>query len=155
MAADAQPGGTALHRSTPTPVRVWRAFRAWRRARPFLGGVLIVLAGGEIFTTGIAPLHVVIHFGLEGLAGQAVPILMVACGLLLIFSPDQRMFYIIVALLLTLGSWITSNLGGFILGLLLGVVGCSLAFAWTPRRVPPSAAAVEQHPASSEPGPTA
>ena len=114
-----------------------------------------MLAGGEIFATGVAPLHVVIHYGLEGLAGQAVPILMIACGLLLIFSPDQRMFYVIVSLMLTIGSWITSNLGGFVLGLFVGLVGCSLAFAWAPRREPAPAVAAQQQPAGSEPDPTA
>jgi hypothetical protein len=155
VAADVQASGTALHPKIPAPVRAWRAFRTWRRRRPFLGGVLIVLAGGEIFATGIAPLHVIIHYGLEGLAGQAVPILLIVCGLLLIFSPDQRMFYVIVSMMLTIGSWITSNLGGFVLGLLLGLVGCSFAFAWTPRRKPAPTAAVQQQPASSEPGPSA
>lgn len=114
-----------------------------------------MLAGGEIFASGMAPLHVIVHLGLQGLAGQAVPILMAACGLLMWFSPDQRLFYSIVGMVLTAGSWITSNLGGFILGLLLGLIGCSLAFAWAPRRKPAPAVAVQQQPASSEPGPTA
>lgn len=162
VATDIQATGTDLGRRVPARVRGWRAFRRWRRSRPFLGGVLLTLAGGEIFAAGIAPLHVMIHFGLEGLAGQAVPILMIACGLLMIFSPDQRLFYAIVGMMLTIGSWITSNLGGFILGLLLGLVGCSLAFAWAPRREPARATAVQQPPtavqqqtASSEPDPTA
>lgn len=155
VAADVQASGTALHQRVPAPVRAWRAFRTWRRGRPFLGGLLLLLGGGEIFVSGMAPLHVMIHYGLEGLAGQAVPILMAACGLLLWFSPDQRMFYVIVGMLLTLGSWITSNLGGFVLGLLLGLVGCSLAFAWAPRRKPAPPSAVQQQPASSEPDPTA
>jgi hypothetical protein len=128
--------GADLPRRIPAPVRAWRAFRTWRRTRPFWGGLLLLLAGGEIFASGMAPLHVVVHLGLQGLAGQAVPLLMAACGLLLWFSPDQRLFYAIVGMVLSAGSWITSNLGGFILGLLLGMVGSSLAFAWAPRRVP-------------------
>ncbi len=86
----------------------------------------------EIFLTEIASLHVIIHLGVAGLAGQAVPFVLAVCGPLLIFAPEQRLFYSIIAALLSGGaSWITSNLGGFILGLVLGLAGCALAFAWT------------------------
>jgi hypothetical protein len=40
--------------------------------------------------------------------------------------------YSIIAMLLSAASWIASNLGGFILGMILSLVGCALAFAWTP-----------------------
>ena len=61
-----------------------------------------------------------------------MPFVLVVCGLLPIFAPDQRLFYSIIAMLLPAASWITSNLGGFILGMILSMVGCALAFAWTP-----------------------
>jgi hypothetical protein len=115
-------------------VRAWRAFTRWRRRRPFWGALLIILAGTEIALTQLAPVKVVVHLGVEGLAGQAVPIVMILCGLLLWFSPEQRMFYAILSVLLSLASWVTSNLGGFFVGLLLGVIGGSAAFAWSPRR---------------------
>lgn len=85
-----------------------------------------------MFLTEIAPLKVVVHLGVEGLAGEAVPAVLAVLGLLLIFAPEQRLFYSIVAMLLSAASWITSNLGGFILGLILCLIGCALAFAWTP-----------------------
>lgn len=109
-----------------------RAFRAWRKSRPFWGAVLILLGGSEIFLTGLSPLKVVVHLGLEGLAGQAIPILMIVCGALLLISPDQRLFYAVIAFLASAGSWITSNLGGFVFGLLLGLIGSSMAIAWGP-----------------------
>ncbi len=131
--ADPEPAPARVSQRRPVPpVRAWRAFREWRRRRPFWGGLLILLAGAEMFLTEIAPLHVVIHLGVEGLAGEAVPVVLAVCGLLLLFAPEQRLFYSIIAVLLTVVSWITSNLGGFILGLILGLVGCALAFAWTP-----------------------
>lgn len=122
------------HRRPSRPARAWRAFREWRRRRPFLGGLLILLGGAEILLTEIAPMRVTIHLGAEGLAGEAVPVVLMLCGLLLLVAPEQRLFYTIIAMLLSAASWITSNLGGFILGLLLGLIGCSLAFAWVPRR---------------------
>jgi uncharacterized protein DUF6114 len=42
-------------------------------------------------------------------------------------------FYSLLSVLLALSTWITSNLGGFFVGMLLGVLGGSLAFAWQPR----------------------
>ena len=115
------------------------AFRRWRRGRPFWGGLLITLAGAEILVTVKAPLPVVLHVGMLGLAAYLVPIVILLCGLLLWFSPDQRMFYSILSVLLSLLSWVTSNLGGFFIGLLLGLIGGSLAFAWSPKRKGPDA----------------
>ncbi|MEV4134711.1 DUF6114 domain-containing protein [Dactylosporangium sp. NPDC049742] len=112
-----------------------RSFRRWRRTRPFWGGLFIVVAAVEIFLTVKAPLPVVVHIGMQGLAGYLVPIIMLLCGVLLWFSPENRTFYSILALLMALASWVTSNLGGFLIGLLLGLLGGSLAFSWQP--VPP------------------
>ncbi|KIQ66071.1 membrane protein [Kitasatospora griseola] len=109
-------------------------FAGWRDRRPFWGGLLVTLAGAEILFTEKAPMHTVIRIGLLGLAGYIVPALMVLCGLLLIFHPVQRVFYSLVAVLATLGSWITSNIGGFFIGLLLGLVGSTLAFGWLPEQ---------------------
>ena len=106
-------------------------WRRWRRSRPFWGGLLVVLGGAWIFLTERPPLPMVLHLGLQGLAGLAIPIVMVLCGLLLWFNPAQRLFYSVLAVLLSLGSLITSNLGGFVLGMLLGIIGGSLAFGWT------------------------
>jgi hypothetical protein len=108
------------------------AFRSWRRTRPFWGGFFVVLGGGEILFSEKAPLKVIVHFGLTGLAGYLIPAVMVLCGVLLVFNPQQRLFYAILSVLLALASWPTSNLGGFFLGMLFGLLGGSLAFAWTP-----------------------
>lgn len=109
-------------------------FRSWRGRRPFWGGLLVTLAGIEMTVLMKTHLDVVIHLGLEGLAGFLVPVLLLLVGLLLIFNPAQRMFYSVLAVLFSLGSWITSDLGGFIVGLLLGMVGGSLAFGWLPEQ---------------------
>lgn len=120
-------------------LRAWRAFSSWRRSRPFWGGLLIILGAGEILLSERAPLPLVIHIGFQGLAGYLVPAILLLCGLLLWFNPVQRTFYSLLAVLLALGSWITSNLGGFFVGMLLGLVGGALAFGWA---------------RSGEPGPT-
>lgn len=106
------------------------SWQRWRRTRPFWGGLLIILGGAEMLLSEQAPLPIVIHVGIQGLAGYLVPTVLVLCGLLLWLSPLQQTFYSVLAVLLSLGSWITSNLGGFFVGLMLGVIGGALAFAW-------------------------
>jgi hypothetical protein len=100
--------------------------------------LLVLLGGAEILLSERAPLPVVIHVGIQGLAGYLVPAVLLLCGLLLWFTPEQRTFYSILAVLLSLGSWITSNLGGFFVGMALGLVGGSLAFAWARGNGPPA-----------------
>ena len=112
------------------------AFRHWRQARPFWGGLLLALGGTEMFLTIKAPLPVVLHVGMGGLAGYLIPILIAVCGVLVLANPGQRLFYSLVGAILALASWLTSNLGGFVVGLLLALVGSALAFAWTPRKGP-------------------
>ncbi|TPQ18728.1 DUF6114 domain-containing protein [Streptomyces sporangiiformans] len=112
------------------------AFQRWRAARPFWGGLLLALGGAEILVTEKASLKVVMHIGMQGLAGYLLPALMLICGLLILFNPTQRLFYSISGVLLSLGTWLTSNLGGFFVGLLLGVVGSCLAFGWLPDQEP-------------------
>jgi hypothetical protein len=116
--------------AAPAMRRVLRDWRAWRRARPFWGGLFVVLGGGVTLLSEMASLPLVIHIGLHGLASYLVPVLLLSCGLLLWFHLPLRPLYSALAILLALGSWITSNLGGFFVGMLLGLIGGSLAFAW-------------------------
>ena len=112
------------------------AFRRWRYGRPFWGGLLLALGGAWILLTMKASLKVVLHIGMQGLAGYLLPGLMVLLGLLTLFNPTQRLFYSITGVLVSLGTWLTSNLGGFLVGLLLGVVGSCLVFGWLPDQEP-------------------
>ena len=112
------------------------AFRNWRAHRPFVGGLLLTLGGVEILITMKVSLKIVVHLGMQGLAGFMLPALMVVCGLLILFNPAQRLFYSIVGIMLTLGTWVTSNLGGFFVGLILGAVGSCMAFGWLPDQEP-------------------
>ena len=130
------------------------AFWRWRHARPFWGGLLVFLGGLEIFLTVKAPLPVVMHVGMQGFIGYLLPIVLGLLGILLIFNPAQRLFYSLLAAVLALASWITSNLGGFIVGLLLALVGSALAFAWSPDKYRPApeetATAEETDPSGEE-----
>ncbi|MER6031263.1 DUF6114 domain-containing protein [Streptomyces sp. NPDC001851] len=112
------------------------AFRGWRARRPFWGGLLLALAGGEILLTEKASLKVVTHIGMQGLAGYLLPTLLGLLGLLVLFNPAQRLFYSLTGVLVSLGTWVTSNLGGFFVGLLLGITGSCLTFGWLPDQEP-------------------
>ncbi|HEX6499831.1 MAG TPA: DUF6114 domain-containing protein [Micromonosporaceae bacterium] len=158
---------TAPQSAPPGPGRLRRVrlgWRNWRRTRPFWGGLLILLGAGEILLTEYAPLRVIVHVGAEGLAGYIMPAIMLLCGVLLWVTPQQRLFYSILAGVMALGSFVTANLGGFFIGLLLGLFGSCLAFAWSPRgagtagrpaggvAVPAQATATDQDTAADDTG---
>ncbi|MEU0472453.1 DUF6114 domain-containing protein [Streptomyces olivaceus] len=110
------------------------AFRDWRSGRPFWGGLLLALGGAEVLFTMKASFKVVIHVGMQGVAGYLLPVVMLLCGVLTLVNPAQRLFYSLIGVLASLGTWITSNLGGFLVGLLLGCVGSCLVFGWLPNQ---------------------
>ncbi|MFE2210925.1 DUF6114 domain-containing protein [Streptomyces canus] len=118
------------------PVAEQDAFTRWVYGRPFFGGLWLTLGGAWILLTMKASVKVVLHIGMQGVAGYLLPTLMVLLGLLILFSPDQRLFYSITGVLISMGTWVTSNLGGFMVGLLLGVAGSVLTFGWLPDQDP-------------------
>lgn len=136
--ADGAEGGTRprAQRRQERRARPPRGFRRWRKGRPFWGGLFVLLGGAEILLSEQASISVVLKAGAESLAGYVLPMIMVVCGLLILFNPAHRLFYSVIAVLCSLGTWITSNLGGFVIGMLLGVVGSSLAFGWLPDQEP-------------------
>lgn len=141
--AEVQPGGVLARGpeaagAQARVVSTWRAFRAWRRSRPFWGGLLLLLAGVELLAIPLlsvlahGSVKVVIYIGVGGVFGVLIGGLLMACGLLIWFHPVQRVFYAIAGVLLAVASFVATNLGGFFLGMLLGVTGASLSFGWTP-----------------------
>lgn len=114
-------------------------FRRWRRTRPFWGGVFAVLGGLELVLIPLAPMSISVHQGMAGVASWLAGVLLVVAGVMMWAQPAQRSFYGILAVLLSLGSFVTSNLGGFVLGMLLGLLGGALGFAWAPRKAPAQA----------------
>ncbi|MGW3604520.1 DUF6114 domain-containing protein [Micromonospora sp. NPDC005161] len=140
------------HARPGDPAQAWRIFRRWQRSRPFWGGLFIVLAGVEMFASTRMTLNgLSFHSGATGLLSLLIPVILVTCGLLLWLSPAQRLFYSIVAAVTAVYALIGLNLGGFFVGLLLGMVGSALAFAWTPTRpAPPAAEPVDTEQSDTE-----
>lgn len=132
-------------------------FRNWRRQRPFIGAVLVILGGIELFfSSQLDTGNLQIQFGIEGLQATVIPIVLVLLGLLVTFKPTHHVFYGIIALVLAVYSLIGVNLGGFILGMLLATIGAILVVAWMgPRESKSDAEATDaQAPAAERRGDT-
>lgn len=101
-----------------------------------------MLAGVEILASGNLSLeNIQIKVGLTGFQSYLIPAMLILAGLLAWFTPAQRIFYGVLAALVSVYSLIGVNFGGFFIGMLLGIVGGSLIAAWTPVRLesPPAA----------------
>jgi hypothetical protein len=121
-----------------TKLADWRRdFRPWRRQRPFVGGVLVALAGLEMLLSGPIKLdqlgmNVVLQFGVEGSQATILPIALILLGILSIAQPVHRIFYGVIALAISVYSIAGVNLGGWVVGFLLGVVGGIVVVSWAP-----------------------
>ncbi|WP_207892289.1 DUF6114 domain-containing protein [Streptacidiphilus pinicola] len=120
------------------------AFRAWRRTRPFWGGLLVLLAAGPILYFPYATLSLGalrIQMSTTAGAGSAViGLLLMALGISCWFQPMIRVFAGIAAIVLSIISLPVSNFGGFGLGLIFGILGGALACSWAPLKATPQPA---------------
>lgn len=107
------------------------SFRRWRKTRPFWAGVLTMLAGIEIaVTTGTA--YELILISKSVTFAITVGCVIAVFGLTMWLSPTLSKLLGLLTLLAALLSFVTSNLGGFMLGMVLAIVGGGLSFAWEP-----------------------
>ncbi|GAA4864872.1 DUF6114 domain-containing protein [Kitasatospora terrestris] len=127
----------------PTGLRA--RFRAWRRSRPFWGGLLAMIAGLPILYFPYAHLSfngmTVAMSTTAGAGSMLIGLLMVALGLTAWFQPLVRVFCGVATTILALISIPVSNLGGFGLGLITGLIAGGLLCAWAPLK--PEAVPVE------------
>jgi Family of unknown function (DUF6114) len=113
-------------------------WKAWRRSRPFWGGLLLILSGLELVALPLSGLLVhgglklVIYIGIGGVFGVLIGALLIAAGVAVWFNPEHRAFYGIAGVILGIASFPASNLGGLFVGMLLAIVGGALGYAWTP-----------------------
>jgi len=111
-------------------VSVLTIFRAYRRTRPFWGGAWLLAAGFWILHYAWGPLGVALSTGFAGAGGLITGGGLMLCGLAAWFAPTQRFLIGLIAMLLALFSLVASNLGGFFVGMLIGLVGASLMLGW-------------------------
>ena len=134
--------------------RAWNAFGRWRRTRPFWAGLFLILSGLVIIFPPFASLKLgAMALSIQtvgGLSGALFGTLLVVCALSMWVRPQFRLAAAIAALIMSLAALVTTNLGGFIVGTMLGLIGSALAMAWTPKTrkrkvtkaVPPAAVAL-------------
>ncbi|WP_405088791.1 DUF6114 domain-containing protein [Microbispora sp. NBC_01389] len=123
---------------------------SWRRSRPFWGGLLVLLAGLELLSIPFATkaLPLVIRSGTVG-ATYLIALVLVILGLMIWLQPGQRAFLGVVAMLVSIASFVYANLGGFLVGMLLGLVGGALAVAWAPEETAPRASGTPAEPSGA------
>ncbi|MEZ0090578.1 DUF6114 domain-containing protein [Streptacidiphilus sp. EB129] len=123
-----------------------RAFRNWRRSRPFWGGLLVLLAGFPILYFPYASLNVSgLRIQLSTTAGAGaliIGLLLISLGISVWFQPLVRVFAGIAAIVLSLVSLPMANFGGFGLGLIPGLLGGALVCSWAPLKAPRNAESV-------------
>jgi hypothetical protein len=123
----------------------WRAFRRWRHGRPFAAGILLFLSGVAI----LLPPYGTLRFGdfiimMKTLGGTSALVLggtLLVCAGAAWVRPRSRVLAGSAAVLLSLAALVTANLGGFLVGTLLGLLGGALCVAWTERPRPARGAA--------------
>lgn len=151
-AHEAEPGAEPRTQSRETPHR----FRRWRRARPFWGGLISLIAGLEIAFIPLTAFRIMLvshNVAIAAVTGAVIAIL----GVLLWVTPSQNKLYGLIIVLLGVVSFVTSNIGGFLLGGLLAIVGGALGFAWVvvgTEPVPAQAAGTPEVQEGQEPQPS-
>lgn len=114
------------------PTRRW--FRAWRRTRPFWGGLWTILAGLWIIKFMSFSIGLALTGGWSYSAGYVMGGGLVLFGLVAWFAPFYKGLCGLVAFLIALGAFPTANLGGFLVGSVLGIIGSSMIMSWGPKR---------------------
>jgi hypothetical protein len=114
------------------------SWRAWRRSRPFWGGLLLIFSGLELISIPLSgvlvhgAIKLVIYIGIGGVSGVVIGALLIVSGVITWINPANKTFYSIAGIVLGIASFPASNLGGLFIGMLLAIIGGSVAFAWTP-----------------------
>jgi hypothetical protein len=127
-----------------------KQWQAWRRSRPFLGGLLMVASGLELFALPLSgvllhgAIKLVIYIGIGGVFGVLIGALLIVAGVATWFNAMHKTFYSIAGIVLGIVSFPASNLGGLGLGMILAILGGSIAFAWTPVELDPAGQALSE-----------
>ncbi|MEV4729771.1 DUF6114 domain-containing protein [Saccharopolyspora sp. NPDC049426] len=136
-AAPDDPGSTTARADGPDgQQRAIARFREWRYTRPFWAGVLTELAGIAIMT----PPYGTLRFGdavvalktLGGVSATVLGVVLVMCGLAHWLRPATRIPVSVLVMVVSLLALVAANLGGFLIGTLLGVAGGALGLSWQP-----------------------
>jgi hypothetical protein len=131
---DIQPATTsAPARRAGIVSTLWQAFKRFRTTRPLVG-CLILAWGGYLVMQPIlgGSFEFMMHMGAKGMVVYLLGGGMMTAALVALVVPSQRHFPALMALGFSVASLPLANLGGWIIGMVLGIIGSGLIFAWTP-----------------------
>lgn len=120
----------AIARARRAVVGAWRWFRAFRRTRPFWGGLWTLLGGVWIVNAMNFGFEVAVTGGWNYAAGYILGGGMALFGLVAWVAPHYRTLVGILAFLFALAAFVSANLGGYLVGTVLGIIGGSMIWAW-------------------------
>ncbi|MFF8553304.1 DUF6114 domain-containing protein [Streptomyces sp. NPDC015501] len=113
-----------------------RRFRAWRGDRPFWAGLLTMAGGLPIAYFPYADLHLgnmtLAMSTTAGAGSLIIGVLLITLGFTMWFHHIVRVFAGVAAILLALISLPVANIGGFVIGFLLSLIGGALSVSWAP-----------------------
>jgi len=105
-------------------------FAAFRRSRPFWGGLWTIIAGAWIVKVMSFPIGIALNGGWSYSAGYVVGGSLMVFGVIAWLAPNYRMLAGVVTFLLAIAAFPVADLGGYLVGSLLGIVGSSMIIAW-------------------------
>ncbi|WP_198540085.1 DUF6114 domain-containing protein [Streptomyces sp. CT34] len=100
--------------------------------RPHAACLCVAAAGAELGSLPLADPSLLSMTGPSGAAAVLVALALVGCAVHLWASPQQHLYSGGAAIALGLLSYPLANLGGFLLGMFLALIGGALALAWQP-----------------------
>ncbi|MFC4438600.1 MULTISPECIES: DUF6114 domain-containing protein [Natrialbaceae] len=110
-------------------------FNDWRFQRPFLGGILLCLAGIIITWVPMQILPDIIFIGgdMAGFLaiGAMFGVFVFVTGVFALYQPKYAEMIGVVGVVLSIFS-LFGSLGGLLVGMLLGILGGNLCIAWQP-----------------------
>lgn len=109
----------------------WSKFRLWRHTRPFGGSILMLLSALILLLPTLPLLQFAFIVNLFW-ASILIGALLLTMALIQLFAPSYCVVTGSVGIVLSLVSFLTNNFGGFLLGMLLGVIGGALSLSWRP-----------------------
>jgi hypothetical protein len=113
-----------------------RRFRAWRGHRPFWAGLFTIAGGVPIAYFPYASMtlgNMTLAMSTTAGAGSLIiGVLLVTLGLTMWYHSIVRVFAGVAAILLALISIPVANIGGFVVGFLLALIGGALSVSWAP-----------------------
>lgn len=107
-----------------------RWFRAYRRTRPFWGGLWLILGGLVVIKLNSYPMGMALAGGFNRSAGYILGGSMVLFGLVAWVSPMYARLVGLLGVLMAMAAFVGSNLGGLLLGTVLGIIGGSMIWGW-------------------------